>query len=98
MCSHRQGTRSREPPPAQVLAPPMAQAECLEILHPPLVDWLDDDLAKEWARGGIGTWVTDIPHVATRQGWLYRAAVLDLFSRKVVGWHVIGASPSVSRR
>jgi putative transposase len=32
------------------------------------------------------TWVTDITYVTTRQGWLYLAVVLDLFSRKVVGW------------
>jgi len=32
------------------------------------------------------TWVTDITSVGTRQGWLYLAVVLDLFSRKVVGW------------
>ncbi|OWT53364.1 IS3 family transposase [Candidimonas nitroreducens] len=32
------------------------------------------------------TWVTDITHVVTGRGWLYLAAVLDLYSRKVVGW------------
>ncbi|MBL0693101.1 IS3 family transposase [Comamonas sp. JC664] len=32
------------------------------------------------------TWVTDITYVWTRQGWLYLAVVLDLFSRLVVGW------------
>lgn len=31
-------------------------------------------------------WLTDITYVRTRQGWLYLAAVLDLFSRRVVGW------------
>lgn len=31
-------------------------------------------------------WVTDITYVWTREGWLYLAVVLDLFSRKVVGW------------
>jgi transposase InsO family protein len=31
-------------------------------------------------------WVTDITYVPTREGWLYLAVVLDLFSRKVVGW------------
>jgi hypothetical protein len=31
-------------------------------------------------------WVTDITYIPTREGWLYLAAVLDLFSRKVVGW------------
>jgi transposase InsO family protein len=31
-------------------------------------------------------WVTDITYIATREGWLYLAAILDLFSRRVVGW------------
>jgi len=30
-------------------------------------------------------WVSDITYVATQEGWLYVAVVLDLFSRKVVG-------------
>lgn len=31
-------------------------------------------------------WVTDITYVRTWQGWLYLAVVMDLFSRKIVGW------------
>ena len=31
-------------------------------------------------------WVTDITSIRTHEGWLYLAAVLDLFSRQVVGW------------
>jgi putative transposase len=31
-------------------------------------------------------WVTDITYIRTWQGWLYLAAVMDLFSRKVIGW------------
>jgi transposase InsO family protein len=31
-------------------------------------------------------WVTDITFLWTRQGWLYLAVILDLFSRRVVGW------------
>ena len=31
-------------------------------------------------------WVTDIPYVATDEGWVYGALVMDLFSRKLVGW------------
>ena len=33
-------------------------------------------------------WVSDITYVATREGWLYLAVILDLFSRKVVGWRL----------
>ena len=31
-------------------------------------------------------WLTDITYISTQEGWLYLAAVLDVFSRKVVGW------------
>jgi putative transposase len=31
-------------------------------------------------------WVADITYIATGEGWLYLAAVLDLGSRKVIGW------------
>jgi putative transposase len=31
-------------------------------------------------------WVTDVTYIFTAEGWLYLAAMLDLFSRRVVGW------------
>lgn len=31
-------------------------------------------------------WVGDITYIPTREGWLYLAAVIDAFPRKVVGW------------
>jgi putative transposase len=31
-------------------------------------------------------WVSDTTYVWTREGWLYVAVILDLFSRLVVGW------------
>jgi transposase InsO family protein len=31
-------------------------------------------------------WVSDITYIRTRQGWLYLAVIIDLYSRKVVGW------------
>jgi putative transposase len=31
-------------------------------------------------------WLADITYVSTNEGWLYLAVVLDLFSRRVVGW------------
>lgn len=31
-------------------------------------------------------WVADITYIPTHEGWLYLAVVLDLFSRKIVGW------------
>jgi transposase InsO family protein len=31
-------------------------------------------------------WLADITYVETDQGWLYLAAVMDLYNRKIVGW------------
>ena len=31
-------------------------------------------------------WVTDITYLPTHEGWIYLAVVMDLFSRKIVGW------------
>ena len=33
-------------------------------------------------------WVSDITYVATDEGWLYLAVVMDLYSRMVVGWAI----------
>jgi transposase InsO family protein len=38
--------------------------------------------------------VTDITYIRTWQGWLYLAVVMDLFSRKIVGW---AAGPTIHR-
>ena len=39
-------------------------------------------------------WVADITYIRTRSGWLYLAAVLDLHSRKIVGWAMSPAMPA----
>lgn len=31
-------------------------------------------------------WVTDITYIATREGWLYLLTLMDLYSRRIVGW------------
>jgi transposase InsO family protein len=31
-------------------------------------------------------WAGDITYIWTQEGWLYLAVILDLFSRRVVGW------------
>ena len=31
-------------------------------------------------------WVGDVTFIATREGWLYLAVLIDLYSRQVVGW------------
>jgi putative transposase len=47
-------------------------------------------LARQFAINGVRrldrVWVSDLTYVPTREGWLYLAVVLDLGSRRVVGW------------
>lgn len=38
------------------------------------------------AEGPNRLWVADMTFIRTRQGWLYLAAILDVYSRKIVGW------------
>ena len=38
-------------------------------------------------------WLADMTYIATGEGWLYLAVVLDLFSRKVVGWAMSETMP-----
>jgi putative transposase len=49
----------------------------------PAPNLLDQDFS---AAAPNRKWVTDITYIETAEGWLYLAGVLDLFSRKVVGW------------
>jgi transposase InsO family protein len=32
------------------------------------------------------SWVSDITYIATKEGWLYLAAIMDLYSRNIIGW------------
>ena len=39
-------------------------------------------------------WVADITYIRTRSGWVYLAVVMDLFSRKIVGWAMASVLPA----
>ena len=52
--------------------------------HPVAENVLNREFDRATAPNQI--WVSDITYVWTEQGWLYLACVMDLFSRKVVGW------------
>ncbi|MBB4844202.1 transposase InsO family protein [Paucibacter oligotrophus] len=39
-------------------------------------------------------WVCDMTYIRTRSGWLYLAVVLDLSSRKIVGWAMAPSMPA----
>jgi len=43
-------------------------------------------LAQTTAKAPNEVWVSDITYISTRQGWVYLAGVMDLWSRKIVGW------------
>ena len=43
-------------------------------------------------------WQTDITYVATKEGWLYVAGVLDACSRKIVGWAADDTMPTGTGR
>ena len=32
------------------------------------------------------TWVSDITYIRTKEGWIFLATVIDLYSRKIIGW------------
>jgi putative transposase len=47
----------------------------------------DNSLAREFGcKTPNAKWSADISYIWTRQGWLYLAVILDLFSRRIVGW------------
>ncbi|MEO5987838.1 MAG: DDE-type integrase/transposase/recombinase [Candidatus Eisenbacteria bacterium] len=48
---------------------------------------------RRWSVGKPAV-LTDITYIRTWQGWLYLAVVMDLFSRRIVGW---AAGPSIVR-
>lgn len=43
-------------------------------------------LREATATGPNQIWVGDITYIQTAQGWLYLAAIMDLYSRRIVGW------------
>jgi transposase InsO family protein len=54
--------------------------------HPVAPNVLDRQFAVEAGAALDRVWVGDITYLATREGWLYLAIVLDLASRRVIGW------------
>jgi putative transposase len=44
---------------------------------------LDQDFS---ASGANQRWAADITYLSTREGWLYLAVVMDLYSRRIIGW------------
>ena len=53
-------------------------------VHPNLLD----QNFKVSGRGEV--WVSDITYIPTKEGWLYLATVMDLYSRRIIGWAMSG--------
>jgi transposase InsO family protein len=54
-----------------------------DVRHPVARNLLKQDFS---AQRPNQVWASDITYVSTLQGWLYLAVVMDLYSRKIVGW------------
>jgi transposase InsO family protein len=47
----------------------------------------EDLVQRRFQAAGPGEiWVSDITYIRSKEGWLYLAAVLDLYNRGIVGW------------
>ena len=54
--------------------------------YPPAPDLVQRRFAPSAVRERDRVWVADITYLPTREGWLYLAVVMDLASRRVLGW------------
>ena len=53
------------------------------------LDRSENILGRGFSREGPNeAWTSDITYIRTDEGWLYLAAVMDLYSRKIVGWEL----------
>jgi transposase InsO family protein len=51
--------------------------------HPLAADLVERDFSAE---GPDELWLTDLTYIATDEGWLYLCSILDVFSRRLLGW------------
>jgi putative transposase len=66
--------------------------------HPLAPNLLARRFSPSFAEAPNKVWASDITYIPTREGWLYLSAVLDLASRRVVGWstsETIGSSLAI---
>ena len=61
----------------------------------PMVPAIPDHVHGDFTASGPDVlWVGDITYVRTWEGWLYLATVIDVFSRRVIGWAVADHMPA----
>jgi transposase InsO family protein len=71
------------------LTPPVPRRHRKTTVGDPAHPVAPNELARDFkATRPNERWVTDITYVWTDEGWAYLAAILDLFSRAVVGWAI----------
>jgi putative transposase len=71
------------------ITPPAPRRHRRTTLQNPTHAAAPNELARDFtATRPNERWVTDITYVWTDEGWAYVAAILDLFSRAVVGWAI----------
>ena len=69
------------------LTPPIPRRHRTTTERDPSHAVAPNELARDFtARRPNERWVTDITYIWTDEGWTYLAAILDLFSRSIVGW------------
>lgn len=51
--------------------------------HEPAANLVNREFRPE---GANQVWASDLTYIATAQGWLYLCVILDLYSRRVIGW------------
>lgn len=55
----------------------------------PGMEWFRDMLERIWSPDRQDLqWAADITYLSTREGWMYLAIVMDLYSRRIVGWSI----------
>lgn len=59
---------------------PRAKSGQAHVITPNVLDRQFDPVRPDQA------WVTDITYIKTHEGWLYLGVVMDLFSRRIIGW------------
>ncbi|MCA1837453.1 MAG: IS3 family transposase [Gemmatimonadaceae bacterium] len=74
-----EGLRSKRPKPFRVTTQSAHRKPVAE-------NHLDRKFGLSFQRGINRVWVADISYLPTREGWLYLSTVIDLASRRVVGW------------